>query len=179
MNLEAVLGCLGSEKAGEGGRGSVGGRSFWGLEGVLGRLEAQDGSKLGPKREPKSIEFETNIDRVFNAFWDLIFGEYCSILESKLNQVGIQIVSKIDTSFEKRFFQQTLIFIRKNNNFEGSGKSKIAIESDQKSIKKRSYHGKASWHRFFFDFPVLEAFLERLGGVLGHLCGVLGRFEVS
>ena len=28
----------------------------------------------------------------------------------------------------------------------------VQVKIDQKSIKKRDQHGKASWHRFFLDF---------------------------
>ena len=79
------------------------------------------------KSMQKSIEnlMHLGIDfrKDFGGFW-----------EAKWSQVGTKIASKIDPNFERRFFENALFFLRKNNDFEGSG----GLSWDEKSMKNRS-----------------------------------------
>ena len=60
--------------------------------------------------------------------------EFVGLGEAKWSQVGTKIASQIDPNFERRFFEKTMFFLRKNNDFEGSG----GRSWDQKSIKNPS-----------------------------------------
>ena len=53
--------------------------------------------------------------------------------EGKWRQAGSKIEWKIDVNCGRRVFEKTLFFLRENNDFEGSGGSKI----NAKSIKNR------------------------------------------
>ena len=55
----------------------------------------------------------------------------------KWNQVGTKMGTKINVNFERRFFQKTIFFWRKNNVFW----DQISPSWEQKSIKNRSKNG--------------------------------------
>ena len=59
--------------------------------------------------------------------------------------------SKIEVNFERRFLKNRALPTAGARFFKIRG-SKLGVKIDQKSIKKRDQHGKASWHRFFLDF---------------------------
>ena len=74
-----------------------------------------------PKRSQKREKIEAKNDQNFDASWGRFFKDFDGFGEAKWSQVGTQIASKIDPNIEKRFFEKTLFFLRKNNDFEGSG----------------------------------------------------------
>ena len=86
-----------------------------------------------PKRSQKREKIEAKNDQNFDASWGRFFKDFDGFGEAKWSQVGTQIASKIDPNIEKRFFEKTLFFLRKNNDFEGSG----GRSWEQKSIKNR------------------------------------------
>ena len=73
-----------------------------------------------PKRNQKREKIEAKNDQNFDASWGRFFKDFDGFGEAKWSQVGTQIASKIDPNIEMRFFQKTLFFLRKNNDFEGS-----------------------------------------------------------
>ena len=108
------------------------------LGGLLGRLGPKKVANMAPTWLPKRVQhrpkIEAKSDQIFDASWSRIFKGFCSIWEAKWSQVGTKIASKIDANFERRFFEKTLFFCRKNNDFEGSG----GRSWEYKSIKNRS-----------------------------------------
>ena len=92
---------------------------------VLGRLGSKKVANMAPtwlpKRSRNREKIEAKIDQNFDGSWGQIFSGFWWILEAKWSQVGTKIASKIDPNFERRFFEKTLFFLRKNNDFEGSG----------------------------------------------------------
>ena len=76
----------------------------------------------------------------FGGFW-----------EAKWSQVGTQIDQK-SMPIAKSDFLKNRALPAVGACFFSFGGSKLGANIDQKSIKKRSQHEKASWHRFFIDF---------------------------
>ena len=90
-----------------------------------------------------------------DASWMGILGDFFWILGASLapkwRQVGHpkRIVVKFNCKGrtpKKYLFSDRILIIL------GFGWSNIGAKINQKSMKKRSQHGKASWHRFFDDF---------------------------
>ena len=75
----------------------------------------------------------------FNDFW---------FFWSKMEASWDQNRSKIDVNFERRFFEKTLFFQRKNHDFEGSGGRSWV----QKSTKNRSKNGVQDGMHLGIDF---------------------------
>ena len=143
--LGRVLGALGASWGGPGVSWGV----FGCLGGVIGRLVAVLGAswgvlarkrwptwlQLGPQNEPritkKSMPKSIKILMALGVGFLKDFGGFG---KAKWSQVGIRIASQIDRNFERRFFEKTLFFVWKNNDFERSG----AQSWEQKSIKNRS-----------------------------------------
>ena len=82
---------------------------------------------------PFKIDFLCDVGR----FW-----------EGKWRQVGSKIEWKIDVNCGRRVFEKTKFFFRKNNDFEGSGGSKI----NEKYIKNRLEIEAEDGVAFGFDF---------------------------
>ena len=74
-----------------------------------------------PKRTQKRKKMEAKNDQNFDASWGRFFKNFDRFGEAKWSQVSTQIASKIDPNIERRFFEITLFFFRKTNDFEGSG----------------------------------------------------------
>ena len=81
----------------------------------------QDGSKLPPQIEAKSKKNHPKIDQKIDASWDQFLEGFWWTLGSKMEPSWHQNPSKIGISCEKAFFEKTLSFFKKNNDFEGSG----------------------------------------------------------
>ena len=88
----------------------------------------------------KSMPFEIDFWRDFGGFW-----------EGKWRQVGTQIDQK-SMPIAKSDFLKNRALPAVGAWFFRFGGSKLGANIDQKSIKKRSQDGKATWHRFFIDF---------------------------
>ena len=68
--------------------------------------------------------------------------------------------AKIDANFEERFFEKTLFFLRKNNDFEGSGDRSW----EKKSMKNRSKNGVKMGRHLGIDFLwILVDFWKQVG----------------
>ena len=129
--------------------------------GPLGRLlVANMAPSWPPKRSQNRSKIEAKIDQFFNASWDPIFGRFWWILEPKWKQVGLQNRTQNDVIFKRRFFEKTLFFLRKNNDFEGSGDGSW----DQKSINNRSKNHVNMRRHLGLDF---SSILMDLGGQVG------------
>ena len=80
-------------------------------------------------------------------FWS----DFGGLLERKWKHVGTNIdeksiqIAKSDFLINRALAAAGAWFLR----FQGS---KLGAKAHQKTIKKRSQHGKASWHRFLMDF---------------------------
>ena len=72
--------------------------------------------------------------------------------------------AKIDPNLEERFFEKALFFLRKNNDFEGSGDRSW----EQKSIKNRSKKHVNMRRHLGIDFSWI---LMDLGGQVGPMLG--------
>ena len=80
--------------------------------------------------------------------------------KEKWKQDGIRMASKIDANFERHFFQKTLFFCRKNNDFEGSGDRSW----EQKSIKNRlKIETKDGWPLGIDFWWILMGFGKQVG----------------
>ena len=106
-----------------------------------GRLGSKKVANMAPTWLPKwsqdDPKIHQNLDHFLDASWDRFFYDFWSIFSSKMEASWDQNRSKIDVNFERRFFEKTLIFRRKNNDFEGSGGRSWV----QKSIKNQSKNG--------------------------------------
>ena len=71
------------------------------------------------------------IDQQIDAYQDPFLIRFERILEGKMRASWHQNQRKIDADFERFFFEKTLFFHVKNNDFEGSKGCKI----EEKSIK--------------------------------------------
>ena len=102
--------------------------NFWGLlgpswgrlGGLLGpswRLDRRLGPSWGVLNRKK---IDAKIDRKNDASWNRFLEGFWWIFGGKMEACWHQNRSKIDANFEKRFFEKTLFFHRKNNDFEGS-----------------------------------------------------------
>ena len=78
---------------------------------VLGRL----GALLS------RLKIDVKIDQKSDASWDRFLGGFWWIFGGKIKACWHQNRSKIDANFEKRFFEKTLFFLRKNHDWEVSG----------------------------------------------------------
>ena len=112
---------------------------------------------------------------------------FVGFLEGKCRHVGTKIGSKIDANFERWFFENTLFFLRKNNDFEGSGGWSWHQKSIKNPLKKELNLGRPlgivfSW--ILVDFPLI------FGQVSGRcfarsliefsmMCYLLARFLVD
>ena len=127
---EASWGLLGHLGVSWGRLGASCGRPW----GVLARkrwptwfqLGPQNGARIEKKSKQKSI-------KILMALGVKFLKDFGGFGMAKWSQVGTRIASKIDPNFERRCFEKTLFFLRKNNDFEGSG----GRSWDQKSIKNR------------------------------------------
>ena len=63
---------------------------------------------------------DAKIDQKFDASWDRFLEGFWWILVGKMEPSWYQNPSKIGINCEKAFFEKTLFFYRKNNDFEGS-----------------------------------------------------------
>ena len=88
-------------------------------------------------------------------FWK----DFGGFLEAKWRHVGTKIEKSMPTS--KSDFLKNRTLAAAGARFFRFGGSKLEVKTDQKSIKKWSQDGKASWHRFLMDFGgLLEASWE-------------------
>ena len=103
-----ILGCLGGVL---GRLVAVLGASW----GVLARkrwptwlqLGSQNGAKIEKKSKPNAIKIWMPLGVGF-------LKDFGGFGRAKWSQVGIRIASQIDPNFERRFFEKTLFFFRKN-----------------------------------------------------------------
>ena len=93
---------------------------------------------------PKSIK---NLMHLGIDFWKDLEGFW----KPKWNHVGTQIDQK-SMPLAKSDFLKIRALPAAGAWFFWFGGSKLGAKIDQKSIKKRSQDGKATWHRFFIDF---------------------------
>ena len=73
---------------------------------------------MEPKSKKKAMQ--ESIEKVMHlgiAFWKDFGGFFNGKMEACWHQHHV----KIDPNFEQRFFENTLFFLRKNNDFEGPG----------------------------------------------------------
>ena len=105
--------------------------------GILGRLGPKKVANMGPswlpKRSQNRSKIDPKIDQFFDASWDRPFPIFGRFWEPKWSQVGTKIGAKLEVNFEIRFFEKTLFFHKKNDDFEGSG----GRSWEPKSIKNR------------------------------------------
>ena len=78
------------------------------------QLGFQNGAKIEKKSKPNAIKIWMPLGVGF-------LKDFGGFGRAKWSQVGIRIASQIDPNFERRFFEKTLFFRRKTNDFEGSG----------------------------------------------------------
>ena len=82
-------------------------------------------ANMAPSWPPKSSQnrrkIDAKIDRKIDASWDRFLEGFWWIFGGKMEACWHQNRAKIDANFEERFFEKTLFFLRKNNDFEGSG----------------------------------------------------------
>ena len=94
----------------------------WGrLGGLLGpswRLDRRLGPSWGVLNRRK---IDAKIDRKNDASWNRFLDGCWWIFRRKMEACWHQNRSKIDANLEERFFEKTLFFLRKNDDFEGSG----------------------------------------------------------
>ena len=76
---------------------------------------------------------DAKIDRKNDASWNRFSDGFWLIFGRKMEACWHQNRTKIDANFEERFFEKTLFFLWKNNDFEGSG----GRSWEPKSIKNR------------------------------------------
>ena len=118
-----------------------------------------------PKRSQNGEKIEAEIDQNCDASWGRNLKDFGGFGKAKWSQVGTGIGSKIDPNFERRRFEKTLFFLRKNNDFEGSG----GRSWDQKSIKNRSKNDVILGRYLGIDFSWI---LVDLGGHVGATLGL-------
>ena len=99
---------------------------FWDpLGAVLGRFLGPSwrlGRRLGPTLVVLvRLKIDAKIDRKSDASWNRFLERFWWIFGRKTEACWHQNQSKIEPNFEERFFEKTLFFLRKNNDFEGSG----------------------------------------------------------
>ena len=99
------------------------------LGAVSWRKSRQHSPNLGVKMEAKSFKNQeksaAKIDPKINAFEDRFLRRSGKILGGKMEASWHQNQRKIDANFERPFFEKTLFFRRKFNDFEGSRGCKI------------------------------------------------------
>ena len=108
-------------------------------------LGVPNGAKMVKKPISKSIL----------CFWMPIRIDVLSDFDRFGCQNGAKLAPKWDLKsmlFSKGVFSKKIIFPNEKSRFLRSKGWKLGAKTDQKSIKKGSQHGKASWHRFLNDF---------------------------
>ena len=89
------------------------------------RVLSEKVANMAPSWVPKSKENrrknDAKIDRKNDASRNRFLEGFWWIFGGKMELCWHQNRAKIDANFEKRFFEKTLFFLRKNNYFEGSG----------------------------------------------------------
>ena len=93
-----------------GGSWALPGAVFSGLGRILGGLGGVNLRKI-----------EAKINQFLNASWDLIFIGFCWILEGKMESSWHPDGINNRCQLRKIIFVENLVFLRKNNDFEGSG----------------------------------------------------------
>ena len=94
----------------------------WGRLGGLGGLLGPSWARLGSRNQtPSRPNIDPKIDQNFDAFGDQLFEEFSWIFLPKMKPRCLQKPLEIDVNLENLFFQKTLFFLRKNNDFCGSG----------------------------------------------------------
>ena len=89
-------------------------------------------------------------------FWK----DFGGFLEAKWRHVGTKIDQKSMPTSKSDFLKNRTLAAAGARFFRFGG-SKLEVKANQKSIKKWSQDGKASWHRFLMDFG---GFLEASWG---------------
>ena len=131
------------------------------------------GSKLEVKIDEQSIKKWSQDGK---ASWDRFLMDFGGFLEASWEGIWSQDQSqeaskerwkngsmlapkssKNRSQLRKAIFWKKLVFPKENQRFWGFRGSKLEVKIDEKSIKKWSQDGKASWHRFLMD---LGGFLE-------------------
>ena len=77
----------------------------------------QHGSNLAPKTEPKSRKNRSKNRSKFDGSWGRIFEGFWWIWEGKMEPSWHQNRIKNRSYLRRRFFEKTLSFLRKNNDF--------------------------------------------------------------
>ena len=89
------------------------------------RILSEKVANMAPSWPPKSKEnrrkIDAKIDRKIDASWDRFLEVFGWIFGRKMEACWQQNRIQIDANLEERFFEKTLFFSRKNNDFEGSG----------------------------------------------------------
>ena len=94
----------------------------WGRLGGLGGLLGPSWARLGSRNQtPSRPNIDPKIDQNFDAFGDQLFEEFSWIFLPKMKPRCLPKPLEIDVDLENLFFQKTLFFQRKNNDFCGSG----------------------------------------------------------
>ena len=95
------------------------------------RLGFQDGAELEAKTKPTSIKNRCKKRWNFEGFWKAIISKNLRFWRPTWRQVGTKIEAEIDVIFERRLFEKTLFFLRKNLLFWDP----VGRSWEQKSIK--------------------------------------------
>ena len=74
-----------------------------------------------PRWSQNGEKIDAKIDHKFDASWDRFLEGFWWILGGKKDPSWHRNQSKIGIICEKAFFEKTLFFLMKNNDFEGSG----------------------------------------------------------
>ena len=74
-----------------------------------------------PKSKQNRRKNDAKIDRKNDASWNRFLEGFWWIFGGKMEACWHQHRTKIDANFEERFFEKTLFFPKKYNDFEGSG----------------------------------------------------------
>ena len=118
------------------------GPSWARLGGLLGpswRLDRRLGPSWGVLNRKK---IDAKIDRKNDASWNRFLDGFWWILGRKMEACWHQNRSKIDANLEERFFEKTLFFLRKNDDFECLVGLELAIKTNEKSIKNELKMGR-------------------------------------
>ena len=129
-----------------------------------GRLGSQLGSQNGANMVKKSMQ--KSIKKLMHLkinFWS----DFNGFGDGKWSQVGTKIDQK-SMPIAKSDFLKNRALAAAGARFLRFWGSKLGARTHQKSIKKWSQHGKASWNSFFFDFggfggPSWEAVVQPPG----------------
>ena len=94
-----------------------------------------------PRWRPNPLKIDKKFDAKIDGFQDRFYMRFEWILGGKMEASWQQNRRKIDANFERPFFEKTLFFLRKNNDFEGSKGCKIEENSIKNQVKSEGQDG--------------------------------------